>query len=100
MAMRMGNGHPQASSRTRRRRQRHAFACREVFAFSVMKNLVSDPNATDNLAQLFRRLFDLLDRGLISYLQGTLQVQLPSAQAQEIAELAKSMGIAITIRDR
>jgi hypothetical protein len=72
----------------------------QVFAFSVMKNLVSEPNATDNLAQLFRRLFDLLDRGSISYLQGTLQVQLPSAQAQEIAELAKSMGIAITIRDR
>ena len=72
----------------------------QVFAFSVMKNLVSDPTATDNLAQLFRRLFDLLDRGSISYLQGTLQVQLPSAQAQEIAELAKSMGINITIRDR
>jgi hypothetical protein len=72
----------------------------QVFAFSVMKNLVSEPNATDNLAQLFRRLFDLLDRGSISYLQGTLQVQLPSAQAQEIAELARSMGIAITIRDR
>ena len=65
-----------------------------------MKNLVGEPDATDNLAQLFRRLFDLLDRGSISYLQGTLQVQLPSAQAQEIAELAKSMGIAITIRDR
>ena len=72
----------------------------QVFAFSVMKNLVGEPDATDNLAQLFRRLFDLLDRGSISYLQGTLQVQLPSAQAQEIAELAKSMGIAITIRDR
>jgi hypothetical protein len=72
----------------------------QVFAFSVMKNLASEPNATDNLAQLFRRLFDLLDRGSISYLQGTLQVQLPSAQAQEIAELARSMGIAITIRDR
>jgi len=72
----------------------------QVFAFSVMKNLVSEPSATDNLAQLFRRLFDLLDRGSVSYLQGTLQVQLPAAQAQEIAELAKSMGIAITIRDR
>ena len=72
----------------------------QVFSFSVMKNLVSEPEATDNLAQLFRRLFDLLDRRSISYLQATMQVQLPSAQAQEIAELAKSMGIAITIRDR
>jgi uncharacterized protein DUF499 len=72
----------------------------QVFAFSIMKNLVSEPTATDSLAQLFRRLFDLLDRGSVSYLQGTLQVQLPAAQAQEIAELAKSMGIAITIRDR
>lgn len=72
----------------------------QVFAFSLMKNLVSEPQAADSLAQLFRRLFDLLDRGSISYLQGTFQVQLPSTQAQEIAELAKSMGIAITIRDR
>jgi hypothetical protein len=72
----------------------------QVFSFSVMKNLVSEPEATDNLAQLFRRLFDLLDRRSISYLQATMQVQLPSAQAQEIAELARSMGIAITIRDR
>ena len=72
----------------------------QVFSFSVMKNLVSEPEVTDNLAQLFRRLFDLLDRRSISYLQGTMQVQLPAAQAQEIAELAKSMGIAITIRDR
>ena len=72
----------------------------QVFSFSVMKNLVSEPEATDNLAQLFRRLFDLLDRRSISYLQATMQVQLPSAQAQEISELAKSMGIAITIRDR
>jgi len=75
-------------------------AAEQVFSFSVMKNLVSEPEATDNLAQLFRRLFDLLDRRSISYLQATMQVQLPSAQAQEIAELAKSMGIGITIRDR
>lgn len=72
----------------------------KVFAFSVMKNLASDPAAAENLAQLFRRLFDLLDRGSISYLQGTLQVQLPSDQAQDVADLARSLGINITIRDR
>ena len=65
-----------------------------------MKNLASDPEAAESLAQIFRRLFDLLDRGSVSYLQGTLQVQLPSAQAQEIADLAKSLGINITLRDR
>lgn len=70
------------------------------FAFSVMKNLANEPESADKLAQLFRRLFDLLDRGSISYLQATLQAQLPSDQAQEIADLANSLGIPITIRDR
>lgn len=72
----------------------------QQFAFTVMKNLASDPDAADNLAQLFRRLFDLLDRRSISYLQATLQARLPSDQAQEIAELAKSLGININLRDR
>ena len=71
-----------------------------MFAITIMKNLVSDPDAADNLAQLFRRLFDLLDRRDISYLQATLQVQLPPEQADEIAELARSLGFPATIRDR
>lgn len=70
------------------------------FAFSVMKNLANEPGSADKLAQLFRRLFDLLDRGSISYLQATLQAQLPADQAQEIEDLAKALGIPITMRDR
>lgn len=68
-------------------------------AFTVMKNLVSEPDAADKLAQLFRRLFDILDRGSVTYLSATLQAHLPAPQAKEIAELAQSLGINVTIRD-
>ncbi|MEU2774012.1 DUF499 domain-containing protein [Streptomyces sp. NPDC007162] len=75
-------------------------AVEQQVAFTVMKNLVSEPESADKLAQLFRKLFDLLDRGAISYLSSTLQVTMPSEQASEVKELAQSLGISVSIRDR
>lgn len=75
-------------------------AVEQQVAFTVMKNLISEPDSADKLAQLFRKLFDLLDRGVISYLSSTLQVTMPSEQASEVRELAQSLGIAVSIRDR
>ncbi|GAA2406051.1 DUF499 domain-containing protein [Actinomadura vinacea] len=67
--------------------------------FTVMKNFASDPDAADRLALIFRRLFDSLDRGVMSYLSLSLQAQLPPEQAQEIAHLAEELGIRATLRD-
>ncbi|MFE9103382.1 DUF499 domain-containing protein [Actinomadura geliboluensis] len=67
--------------------------------FTVMKNIASDPDAAERLAQIFRRLFDTLDRGAISYLSLSIQAQLPPEQAQEIAHLVQELGIMPTLRD-
>jgi hypothetical protein len=75
-------------------------AIEQQVGFTVIHNLTTDPDVSAKLAQLFRRLFDVLDRGSASYLQATLQIHLPSAQAQELVQLAESLGIKITIRDR
>jgi len=69
-------------------------------AFTVMKNLVSEPAAADKLAQVFRRLYDFLDRGSVTYLSATLQASMPALQAQEFAELAQNLGVNVTIRDQ
>jgi hypothetical protein len=74
-------------------------AVEQRLAFTVMKNLASEPAAADKLAQMFRRLYDILDRGSVTYLSVTLQASLPASQAQEFAELAQSLGVNVTIRD-
>ncbi|MEU0565186.1 DUF499 domain-containing protein [Nonomuraea sp. NPDC005983] len=72
----------------------------QMLMFTVMKNLASAPDAADRLAQIFRRLFDALDRGNMSYLSLTIQAQLPSEQAREIGLLAEELGIKVNIRNR
>lgn len=72
----------------------------KMLAFTVMKNLTSDPDAGDGLAQIFRRLFDALDRGSVSYLQLSIHAQLPPEHAKDIVALAEKLGIRVVLRDR
>jgi hypothetical protein len=72
----------------------------KMLSFTVMKNLASDPDAGDGLAQIFRRLFDALDRGSVSYLQLSIHAQLPPEQAKDIVVLAEKLGIRVVLRDR
>jgi hypothetical protein len=65
-----------------------------------MRNLATDPEASDQLAQLFRQLYDVLDRHDVKYLQTTLQVQLSAGQADEFAGLARESGLNPIVRDR
>ncbi|WP_157574125.1 DUF499 domain-containing protein [Nocardia jejuensis] len=72
----------------------------QILAFTLMKNLANDPSSTDLLAQVFRRLFDLIDREAITFLQGTMQLHLPSDQAGDLATLIRELGIAVNVRDK
>jgi hypothetical protein len=69
-------------------------------SFTIMKNLASEPDTAEPVADLFRRLYDVLDRGSVTYISATLQADMPAEQATEIAILARSLGINVTIREK
>ena len=67
-------------------------------AFTFTRNLLSNLNDADQFAALFQLLYVALDERKISYLQGTLQLVLDSATAEEVQQRLEELGVQVTIK--
>lgn len=68
-------------------------------SFSVTSNLLNQPAASEDLTAVFRTLYQLLDVGDVSYLQGTINLVANADAAESLREKAAEAGLNITIRD-
>lgn len=59
-----------------------------------------DDDAIDKTAALLRRIYEVIERGDSSYLQGQLRLIVKGQHADEIQQLAKNAGITATVQDQ
>lgn len=62
-------------------------------AFSFTRNLLGDAGAADDLAALFKAVYQALDERSISYGQGTLQLVVSADVADQLTEKLEALGI-------
>jgi len=67
-------------------------------AFSFTKNLLGDDASADDLAALFKALYQALDERTISYGQGTLQLVISGDVADRLSECLQALGITATVK--
>jgi hypothetical protein len=67
--------------------------------FTVIQNLLGNPDGANHLAEVFRVLYQALDESKVSYLQGTVSVMLDAATAEELREKLAELGVEATIKD-
>jgi len=67
-------------------------------AFSFTKNLLGDGAGADDLAALFKAVYQALDERSISYGQGTLQLVVSGDVADQLLEKLQALGISATIK--
>ena len=75
-----------------------AEAKEQQLAFSFTKNLLGDGAGADDLAALFKTVYQALDERSVSYGQGTLQLVVSVDVAQQLAERLEALGISATIK--
>ncbi len=73
-------------------------ATEQQVLFSFTKNLLGDMQGTDDLADLFKALYQALDERQISYGQGTLQLVVAADVADSLAEKLSALGLNATIK--
>jgi hypothetical protein len=71
----------------------------QQIAFTFMRNLLTNPNDADQFAALFETLYMSLDERQISYLQGTLQLVVDPATAEEVRQRLAELGVPLTVKD-
>lgn len=59
-----------------------------------------DDDTIDGTAALLRRIYEVIERGDSSYLQGQLRLIVKSPHADEIQQLARDAGITATVQDQ
>jgi hypothetical protein len=67
-------------------------------AFSFTRNLLADPKDADAFATLFKSLYTTLDEQQITYMQGTLQIVLDTAAAEELQRCLNELNIVATVK--
>ncbi len=67
--------------------------------FTVVQNLLGNPDGANHLAEVFRVLYQALDESKVSYMQGTVSVMLDAATAEELREKLVELGVEATIKD-
>lgn len=75
-----------------------AEAREQQVAFSFTKNLLGDGAGADDLAALFKAVYQALDERSISYGQGTLQLVVNGDVADQLSEKLRALGISATIK--
>ena len=70
----------------------------QQLAFSFTKNLLGDGAGADDLAALFKTVYQALDERSVSYGQGTLQLVVSVDVAQQLADRLEALGISATIK--
>jgi hypothetical protein len=67
-------------------------------AFSFTKNLLGDDATADDLAALFKAVYQALDERTISYGHGTLQLVVGGDVADRLSECLQTLGITATVK--
>jgi hypothetical protein len=67
-------------------------------SFSSTKNLLGDVESADDLADLFKTVYQALDERQVSYGQGTLQLVVSAEVAINMAERLAALGITATVK--
>jgi hypothetical protein len=75
-----------------------AEAKEQQVAFSFTKNLLGDGAGADDLAALFKAVYQALDERSVSYSQGTLQLVVNGDVAAQLSEKLRALGINATIK--
>jgi hypothetical protein len=73
-------------------------ATEQQVLFSFTKNLLGDAQGADDLADLFKALYQALDERQISYGQGTLQLIVVGDVADNLTEKLSALGVNATIK--
>ncbi|MGW6880312.1 DUF499 domain-containing protein [Streptomyces goshikiensis] len=68
-------------------------------AFSVTQSMLNNTGNSEALSQLFRQLYDVIDRGDVSFLQGTLQIVVSAQSADGLVERVRELGSPVNVRD-
>lgn len=68
-------------------------------AFSVTQSMLNNTGNSEALSQLFRQLYDVVDRGDVSFLQGSIQMVVSSQAADGLAERIRELGSPVHVRD-
>ncbi len=71
----------------------------QQLSFTLMRNLLANPEDADRLADLFRILYATLDERNASYLQGTMSMILDPVSADLLREKLAELGVQSTIKD-
>lgn len=69
-------------------------------SMSFTGNLLGDNDTADKYGALFKALRLACEEGGATYLQGTLDLMLDTASADEITEAAEDLGLTVTLRDQ
>jgi hypothetical protein len=67
-------------------------------AFSFTRNLLGDDASADDLAALFKAVYQALDERTVSYGQGTLQLVTSGDVADRLSECLQALGITATVK--
>ena len=74
-------------------------AAEKQVTFTVIQRF-DDEDTIDKTAALLRRLYEVIERGDSSYLQGQLRVIVKAQHANEIEQIATDAGINVTVHDQ
>lgn len=74
-------------------------AAEKVVSFTIMKPL-SDPDISDKVAQVFVKLYEIVDQGSASHVQGSVQVVVAADAAPALIARAEELGISVSVRDQ
>ena len=77
-----------------------ATAHEKVVAFTIMKPL-SDPDVSEKVAQVFVKLYEIVDGGRgASHVQGSVRIVVSADEAPALIARAEELGISVTSRDQ
>lgn len=67
---------------------------------TLLKRLADDDNSIDNTAHLLRQLYEVIEAGGASYVQGTIRVIVDNAHAHTLERAAKEAGFTASVRNQ
>jgi hypothetical protein len=68
-------------------------------AFSLTQSMLNNTGSAEDLSQLFRQLYDIIDRGDVSFLQASFQMVVNVQSADTLADRIRELGSPVNVRD-
>jgi hypothetical protein len=61
--------------------------------------MLNNTGSAEDLSQLFRQLYDIIDRGDVSFLQASFQMVVNVQSADTLADRIRELGSPVNVRD-